>query len=75
MSTTRQYLVDFITAQRPKSIDAWVTPAVYRRVAAAAADAETPLLKPLFERLGGEVPYENIHFVLAHLQARSEADD
>jgi ATP-dependent DNA helicase RecQ len=75
VSTTRQYLVEFISARRPMSIDAWVPPAVYQRVAAAAADAETPRLKPLFERLGGEVPYEEIRFVLAHLQAKSEADE
>ena len=75
VSTTWQYLGEFIAARRPKSIDAWVSPAVYQRVVEAAADAETPRLKPLFERLGGEVPYEEIRLVLAHLQAQSEADD
>jgi ATP-dependent DNA helicase RecQ len=74
VSTTRQYLVDYISAHRPKSIGAWVAPAIYERVAAAAADAETPRLKPLYERLGGEVPFEEIRFVLAHMQARSDAD-
>jgi ATP-dependent DNA helicase RecQ len=74
VSTTWQYLGEFIAARRPNSIDAWVSPAVYQRVVEAAADAETPRLKPLFERLGGEVPYEEIRLVLAHLQARSEGD-
>jgi ATP-dependent DNA helicase RecQ len=72
LSTTWQYLGEFIAERRPKSIDPWVAPAVYQRVAQAAADAETPRLKPLFERLGGEVPYEEIRLVLAHLRARAE---
>jgi hypothetical protein len=72
LSTTWQYLGEFIAERRPKSIDAWVAPAVYQRVVDAAADAETPRLKPLFESLGGEVPYEEIRLVLAHLKARAE---
>jgi ATP-dependent DNA helicase RecQ len=74
LSTTWQYLGEFVAERGPKSIDAWVTPAVYRRVADAAADAETPRLKPLFEQLNGEVPYEEIRLVLAHLRMRAEQD-
>ena len=74
MTTTWQYLSEFIAERRPKSIDAWVAPAVYQRVAEAAADAETPRLKPLFERLNGEVPYEEIRLVLAHLKVQAERE-
>jgi ATP-dependent DNA helicase RecQ len=74
LSTTWQYLGEFITERGPKSIDAWVAPAVYRRVADAAADAETPRLKPLFEQLNGEVAYEEIRLVLAYLRMRAEQD-
>ena len=73
VSTVWQYLEQFVAERRPASIDAWVAPATYRRVCEAAADAETPRLKPLHEKLGGEVPYEEIRFVLAHLKARAES--
>jgi ATP-dependent DNA helicase RecQ len=72
-STVVEYLSEFIETCRPAKIDAWVAPAAYKRVVAAAADAETPRLKPLFERLGGEVPYEEIRLVLTHLRTRSDA--
>ncbi|HEV3416493.1 MAG TPA: RQC domain-containing protein, partial [Pirellulales bacterium] len=72
-STVVEYLSEFIETRRPAKIDAWVAPAVYERVIAAAADAETPRLKPLFERLGGEIPYDEIRLVLMHLRARADA--
>ena len=74
LSTTWQYLDEFVAERRPRSIDAWVSPAVYRQVVAAAADAETPRLKPLFEKLGGEIPYGAIRLVLAHLRAQADGD-
>ncbi|HEY2146870.1 MAG TPA: RecQ family ATP-dependent DNA helicase, partial [Pirellulales bacterium] len=74
VSTVWQYLEQFVAERRPARIDAWVAPATYRRVCEAAADAETPRLKPLHEKLGGEVPYEEIRLVLAHLKARAEGN-
>ena len=72
LSTTWQYLAEFVAQRRPKSTDAWVAPAVYERVAAAAMEAETPRLKPIFDQLGGEVPYEEIRLVLAQFRAKAE---
>ncbi len=66
-STVSEYLAEFISVKRPASIDAWVHPSVQQRVLAAAAEAESGRLKPIFEKLNGEVPYEEIRLVLAHL--------
>jgi ATP-dependent DNA helicase RecQ len=73
VGTVWQYLEEFIAERRPKSIDAWVAPAVYRRVSEAAAEAENGRLKPIYEKLGGEVPYEEIRLVIAHVRAQAES--
>jgi ATP-dependent DNA helicase RecQ len=73
VNTVWQYLEEFIAERRPKSIEAWVPPAVYRRVSEAAADAESARLKPLYEKLGGEVPYEEIRLVMAHLKVHADS--
>ncbi len=72
-STTQQYLTDFISQRRPKSIDAWVPPAVYERIVGAAAASESGQLRPVFDKLNGEVPFEQIRLVLAHLAALAGA--
>ena len=70
-STVVQYLSEYIAEHRPENIDAWVDPATYDRVVAAAAGAETPRLKPLHEALGGAVSYDTIRLVMTHLHATS----
>ncbi len=68
-TTVMQYLAEYIAQRRPATIDAWVLPATYDRIVAAAASAESGRLKPIHEQLGGEVSYEDIRLVLAHLTA------
>ena len=65
-STVTAYLLEFIAEHRPQRIDAWIDPAVYDRVVAAAVGAESPRLKPLHDQLGGAVSYDDIRLVLAH---------
>jgi hypothetical protein len=54
--------------ERPASIAPWVNDATYSRVAAAARQSDGNRLKPIFEALGGEVPYNEIRLVLSHVQ-------
>jgi ATP-dependent DNA helicase RecQ len=68
-STTVGYLSQYIAEQRPERIDAWVDEPTYHRVAAAAATSEDGRLKPLFDRLAGEVPYDMIRLIVTHMQA------
>ncbi len=70
-STVVAYLLEYIAEQRPERIDAWIDPAVYDRVVAAATGAESPRLKPLHEQLGGAVSYDDIRLVLTHRAAMS----
>lgn len=67
-STVAGYLNDYVRRERPASIAPWVNDATYSRVAAAARQSDGNRLKPIFEALGGEVPYNEIRLVLSHVQ-------
>ncbi len=69
MSTVVGYLVEWIAQERPASIAPWVAPALQARVEQAMRDSEDGRLKPVFEALGGDVPYEVLRIVGAHLRA------
>jgi ATP-dependent DNA helicase RecQ len=71
-STVQDYLEQFIKTERPATIDAWVDDGVYQRVAQAARQVGTQMLKPIFLALGETVEYDTIRLVRAHLQARAE---
>jgi len=70
-STVCEYLVEFLQAERPSSIFAWVPEEVCERVAAAAEEHGNDRLKPVFLALNEEVSYDHIRIVLAYLQAAS----
>lgn len=72
-STIGTYFEEWIRKTRPKSIQAWVDPATYQRVRSVAANLEGLSMKPAFDAMNGEVPYEIIRAVVAHLQMRDEA--
>jgi ATP-dependent DNA helicase RecQ len=68
LSTTWQYLEQFIAEHRPRQVSTWVDAATYARVAEALRAVDGALLKPVFEQLGGQVPYEVIRVVARHLE-------
>jgi ATP-dependent DNA helicase RecQ len=67
-STVSEYLIEFIARERPAGIDAWIERRTYERVATAIRDLGGERLKPVFERLGGAVSYDDIRLVAAHLK-------
>ncbi len=73
-STTAQYLVEWIRRTQPESLAPWVPEAVEARVRQALQASEDGRLRPVFEALGGEVPYEQIRFVAARLRGASPVD-
>ena len=62
-----------IESTGPRPIDRWVDSESYRRLCEAADRKDGVRLKPIFDRLGGAVPYETIRLVLAHQKARRAA--
>ena len=71
-STVSQYLEQFILETHPSSIAPWVDAATLRRVCDAIGTGTATALKPIFEKLSGEVSYEIIRIVLGHLRANHE---
>ncbi|MFQ5423700.1 MAG: DNA helicase RecQ [Phycisphaerae bacterium] len=69
-STTAQYLVEYIQAERPKSIEAWVDEATYRDVVAAIHEVGSEPLRPILDALEGAVPYDIIRLVARHWETR-----
>ncbi len=67
-STICGYLAQWIEAHAPESISPWVDDATYRRITDAIKPDDAGM-KPLFERLNGEVPYDSIRLVIAHRTA------
>jgi ATP-dependent DNA helicase RecQ len=66
-STIRSYLAEFISDHPTHSLDAWVSPETFKSVADAAAEVGTQYQKPIFDKLNGTVPYEEIRLALARL--------
>jgi len=71
--TTWRYLAEFIETRRPQRLNPWVDQETYRTVADAVKDVGAAYLKPIFEHLGGKVPYEQIRLVVAHLNVTCDA--
>jgi ATP-dependent DNA helicase RecQ len=67
LGTTWGYLAEFVEMRQPQHLDPWIDQKTYRAVVDAVKDVGTAYLKPLFEHLGGKVPYEHIRLVVAHL--------
>jgi ATP-dependent DNA helicase RecQ len=72
-STVCGYLVEFIQAQQPQHISAWVDDETVKKVEDAAGHLGTVYLKPIYERLDQKVPYDHIRIVIAHLSRMAAA--
>ncbi len=80
-STTYGYLQAYLEAERVTDPAPWLTPETYLRIRDAAHHVGIERLKPIFEHLGEEVPYEEIrvgvaclrNLALESLPSRSEA--
>lgn len=68
-STTSEYLAEYIVTECPDKIDCWVAPETYGLVAKSARRLGTAPLRPIFDDLGGRVPYDTIRLVARHLDA------
>lgn len=69
-STVSQYLADWIVEAKPENIDPWVDGATYHRVDAALEEHGSLRLRPVFDALGEDIPYETIRLVAAHRSTR-----
>ncbi|MFW6059305.1 MAG: DNA helicase RecQ [Phycisphaeraceae bacterium] len=68
-STVFGYLLEYVEREKPASIARWVDDALYQRIVEAAGAVAADRLRPIYEYLNGEVPYEQIRLVLTHHRA------
>lgn len=73
VATVTEYLVEWIEAERPASIAPWVAPELQARISAVLRQSEDGRLKPVFDALGGEVPYEAIRITASFLRGEADA--
>ncbi|MFQ5412458.1 MAG: HRDC domain-containing protein, partial [Phycisphaerae bacterium] len=71
-STVMGYLAAFIEDRQPATIVHWVDDDTYQKIAAAAREFGGGRLKPIHDLLDGEVPYDEIRLVTAHLSVADE---
>ena len=67
-STAYDYLGAYVEHERPADVTAWVTADVIDRVKSAAAEVGRERLKPIFEKLKGDVTYDEIRIVVTFLK-------
>ena len=72
-STVSSHLADFIRAEKPPSIAKWVPVKLTERIAAAAGEYGTAMLKPIYIALNEEASYEDIRAVIAFLETKESA--
>ena len=64
-STVKGYLAEFLADEGYMSPEPWVAAATFDAICAAANELGGEKMKPIFEKLNGEVPYEQIAAGLA----------
>lgn len=69
-STTVQYLVEYIQQENISDPSPWVEDQTVRRILDAARQIEAERLKPIFDHLNGQIPYDQIRITLACLRNR-----
>lgn len=73
-STTWGYLADYVAAERPESVAAWVDEATHARVAETLTRVGPGQLRTAFDELDGTVSYDMLRIVRAHLRQATQAE-
>jgi ATP-dependent DNA helicase RecQ len=70
-STVNDYLAEFLDEEGYLSPEPWVDGSTFEAIVAAAAQSTEPgRLKPIFDALGGQVPYDQIRIAMSCLRNR-----
>ena len=67
-STASDYLAEFVERYRPADVATWVPDDLLNRIRTAVQEVGDEKLKPVFEKLNGEVPYDQIRVAVAFLR-------
>ncbi len=69
-STVAEYLTAWVEEAKPRSVSAWVDEATYLGVLNAYQQIGGDKLKPIWDHLRGQVPYEIIRITLSHARTQ-----
>lgn len=67
-STVHQYLAEFINQTHLSDPFPWVEPGTFAKIRNARRQLPNDLFRPIFDALGGTVPYHEIRIALACMQ-------
>lgn len=70
LSTTRQYLTDYLRQSGRTSPEPWQDAATFERIAAIASDYPDDRLKPLFDYFEGAVSYDDLRIAMVCVRNR-----
>lgn len=73
-TTIHKYLAEYIEANRPDDISHWVDVATYQRVRPVLERVGTRRLRPAFDAMGGDVDYDTLRIIAAHVDAAEPQD-
>ncbi len=71
-STTFQYLAEFVQEHHITDLSPWLDDATFARICQTGLKVGTERLKPIFEALDGQVPYDEIRLALECLRNANE---
>jgi ATP-dependent DNA helicase RecQ len=74
ISTTNGYLDAYLRQRKITDVSPWVPRGELEEIEEAAEQAGGQRLKPIFDALGGRIPYERIRIALACLANRAASD-
>ncbi len=69
LSTTVQYLAEWIVESVPETVSPWVDDAFYASIVEASRKLPDPRFKAIFDHFGGKATYEQIRIVITHHKA------
>ncbi len=73
-STVEGYIVEYFYRQKRTNPEPWITPDTMDAVRRAFTEVDGERLKPVFEKLNGEIPYWQIRLCKVCLENQSEED-
>ncbi|HXH40357.1 MAG TPA: DNA helicase RecQ [Thermoanaerobaculia bacterium] len=72
-STIAGYLADFIASERPDTIDRWIEREQFEAITPVVTRLGTERLKPIYDEFEGQMSYDVIKLVVAHVVAQTAA--
>lgn len=68
ISTTSEYLAEYLLYNRTTSPEPWLDTETFQKITSAAFSIDSDRLKPLYEKLDNQIPYEQLRIAVVCLK-------